>query len=46
MLAVLAFFSDIPLYLLTLIGQLTGQDMTEEIDAVNKLFRSLAEKFE
>ncbi len=45
MLAILAFLSDIPAYLFTVIGNLTGQDMSGVIDEFNKSFASIIEKF-
>lgn len=46
MLAILAILSDIPAYLFTAIGNLTGQDMSEEIDAFSRSFGKIIEKFE
>lgn len=46
MLAILAVLSDIPAYLFTMLGNLTGQDMSGVIDEFNKSFSSVIEKFE
>ncbi len=46
MLAVLAVLSDIPAYFLTIIGSVTGKDMSGVIDEFNKSFKAIIEKFE
>lgn len=44
MLAIFAILSDIPAFLLTFIGDLTGQDMSGAIDAFNRSFARILEK--
>lgn len=46
MLAILAALSEIPAYLFTLIGNITGQDMSGIIDEFNMSFKRIIEKFE
>lgn len=46
MLAILAVLSDIPAYLFTFIGDLTGQDMSPAIDAFSRSFGKMIESFE
>ncbi|MBQ8762551.1 MAG: hypothetical protein IJZ07_00415 [Clostridia bacterium] len=46
MLAILAFFSDIPAYVAALISQLTGADMSAFTDLFNNGFANIIEALE
>lgn len=46
MFSILAILSDIPLYLATLISELTGADMTGFLDFVNNGYSSILDAVE
>ncbi len=44
--AIIAILSDIPLYIATLISELTGADMSGFVDGFNNMFAGIIEVFE